>query len=104
MEEKINSLKAKYKEEKEKFIFDNTEIVEYDDFEYDDITISINMIFANDKNMIFIYGDQNEHLAFKFLFKESNDNLKNEYSFLKNELRNLSLEQIIDKIYQLFCV
>ena len=99
MEEKINALKAKYMEEKEKFIFDNTKIVEYDDFEYDDITISINMIFANDKNMIFIYGDQNEHLAFKFLFKESNDN-----SFLKNELRNLSLEQIIDKIYQLFCV
>lgn len=103
MEEKINALKAKYLEEKNKFIFEDTEIKKYDDFEYDDFIISINMISTNNKNMIFIYGDQSEHLAFKFLYKESNDGLINDYNSLKNEMQNLSLEEIIDKIYKIFC-
>ena len=103
MEEKLDALKAKYIEEKNRFIFDDTEIVEYDDFKHDDITISISMIFANNKNMIFIYGDHREHLAFKFLYKESKNSLVSDYNSLKKEMQDLSLAQKIDKIYQTFC-
>ena len=103
MEEQIKKLKEQYLKEKNKYIFDDTNIIEYEDFKYDDFIISINMISTNNKNMIFIYGDQDEHLLFKFLYKESTDSLTIDYNYLRNEIQNLSLEQIIDKIFKLFC-
>lgn len=86
--------------DKNKYLFEDTEIIEYDENIIEGWIINTKLIKAHGVYMIFVLIDKNEHLGFKGLLEESEDDLSDQYSLLKEELKDLSLEEFLNKYFE----
>ena len=96
--EELCSLYIKYKE-LNNYIYDEVDTLMYDYKNIDKYTINIKLIKVNNEYMIFIYIDSIDELLFNGLLEQSNDDLKDKYELLREDLRYLSFENFIDKYY-----
>lgn len=82
-----------------KFENDSSNILEFADKKFDNLLLSISLNNINDIYYIFLYIEEETKIIFKGLIKQSNENIKNIYDQVFNDLSSLDLESFLSKYH-----
>ena len=82
-----------------KFEHDSSNILEFADKKFDNLLLSISLNNINDIYYIFLYIEEETKIIFKGLIKQSNENIKNIYDQVFNDLSSLDLESFLSKYH-----
>lgn len=95
----IKKLCEKYNEKKSFQIYnsDISIVMEFDEKQFDDYTISISMNKIDNIYYIFLFIENYNRILLKGLINESNSEPTKIYLQLKEDLLNLNLDKLLDK-------
>ena len=101
MLKQLEDLLDLYRNNLNKFKFENdsSNILEFADKKFDNLLISISLNNINDIYYIFLYIEEETKIIFKGLIKQSNENIKNIYDQVFNDLSSLDLESFLSKYH-----
>lgn len=101
MLKQLEDLLDLYKNNLNKFKFENdsSNILEFADKRFDNLLLSISLNNINDIYYIFLYIEEEKKIIFKGLIKQSNENIKNIYDQVFNDLSSLDLESFLSKYH-----
>ena len=101
MLKQLEDLLDLYRNNLNKFKFENdsSNILEFADKKFDNLLLSISLNNINDIYYIFLYIEEETKIIFKGLIKQSNENIKNIYDQVFNDLSNLDLESFLSKYH-----
>ncbi len=101
MLKQLEDLLDLYRNNLNKFKFENdsSNILEFADKKFDNLLLSISLNNINDIYYIFLYIEEETKIIFKGLIKQSNENIKNIYDQVFNDLSSLDLESFLSKYY-----
>lgn len=101
MLKQLEDLLDLYRNNLNKFKFENdsSNILEFADKRFDNLLLSISLNNINDIYYIFLYIEEETKIIFKGLIKQSNENIKNIYDQVFNDLSSLDLESFLSKYH-----
>lgn len=101
MLKQLEDLLDLYRNNLNKFKFENdsSNILEFADKRFDNLLLSISLNNINDIYYIFLYIEEETKIIFKGLIKQSNENIKNIYDQVVNDLSSLDLESFLSKYH-----
>ena len=101
MLKQLEDLLDLYKNNLNKFKFENdsSNILEFADKRFDNLLLSISLNNINNIYYIFLYIEEEKKIIFKGLIKQSNENIKNIYDQVFNDLSSLDLESFLSKYH-----
>ena len=101
MLKQLEDLLDLYRNNLNKFKFENdsSNILEFADKKFDNLLLSISLNNINDIYYIFLYIEEETKIIFKGLIKQSNENIKNIYDQVFNDLSSLDLESFLSKYH-----
>jgi hypothetical protein len=101
MLKQLEDLLDLYRNNLNKFKFENdsSNILEFADKKFDNLLLSISLNNINDIYYIFLYIEEETKIIFKGLIKQSNENIKNIYDQVFNDLSSLDLEAFLSKYH-----
>ena len=101
MLKQLEDLLDLYKNNLNKFKFENdsSNILEFADKRFDNLLLSISLNNINDIYYIFLYIEEEKKIIFKGLIKQSNENIKNIYDQVFNDLSSMELESFLSKYH-----
>lgn len=101
MLKQLEDLLDLYRNNLNKFKFENdsSNILEFVDKTFDNLLLSISLNNINDIYYIFLYIEEEKKIIFKGLIKQSNENIKNIYDQVFNDLSSLDLESFLSKYH-----
>ena len=102
MNNKLEELISLYQHSnKSKWQYNNTNLILFDDKQEDNYTLSI-CVYEIDSNYYeFLFIDDKEKLLFKGLLYNTDNKEKLNFEYFKNELNKYTINQIIDKYYDI---
>lgn len=101
MLKQLEDLLDLYRNNLNKFKFENdsSNILEFADKKFGNLLLSISLNNINDIYYIFLYIEEEKKIIFKGLIKQSNENIKNIYEQVFNDLSSLDLESFLSKYH-----
>ena len=101
MLKQLEDLLDLYRNNLNKFKFENdsSNILEFADKRFDNLLLSISLNSINNIYYIFLYIEEEKKIIFKGLIKQSNENIKNIYDQVFNDLSSLDLESFLSKYH-----
>ena len=102
MFEQLKKLLNLYKNNIDRFKFENEEsnVIEFIDKKFDSSVLSISLNRINNFYYIFLYIEEDNKIIFKGLLNKSDNNIKNIFDVIINDLTILDLEDFISKYYE----
>lgn len=101
MQKQLEDLLNIYKNNLNNFKFENekSNIIEFEEKQFDDLLVSISLNNIDYIYYIFLYIEEESKIIFKGLIKKSNENIKNIYDQVFNDLSNMELESFLSKYH-----